>query len=69
MKVEIELHDYILLVAILIHYKELLNKQLLVYHTVKEREALNDKITKVSKLILRIEAQAEQVLNQAQIGN
>lgn len=66
MKVEIELHDYILLVAILFHYEELLTKQLSLHHTAKEKEALNNKITKVSKFVLRIEAQAEQVLNQAQ---
>ena len=66
MKVEIELHDYVLLVATLFQYEELLAKQLSLHHTAKEKEALNNKITKVSKLVRRIEAQAEQTLNQIQ---
>ena len=63
MEVEVKLHDYALLVEALFQYEEYLAKQLSLYHTAKEREAIDNKFTEVSKLVPRIAAQAEQVLN------
>ena len=56
MKVEVELHDYALLVEALFQYEEYLAKQLSLYHTAKEREAIDNKFTEVSKLVPRIAA-------------
>ena len=66
MKVEVELRDYPLLIKALFQYEEYLARELSLYHTVKERETIGNKFTEVSKLVSRIAAQAEQMLDRTQ---
>lgn len=54
-EVKVGLRDYKLLAEALFHYEEQLDKQLLLHHTVKERETIESKLTEVSKLVSRVE--------------
>ena len=62
MRVEVKLDESTLLIEALFHYKKHLGKQLSLVHETEDREVIDDKLLKLSKLASRAENQVKNML-------